>query len=359
MKKLLFFALWIMTCSSLFAVEAFIIENPYQPDKNIEFFVKKPERAGSYPVIFLLHGYQPEENSSGGRQLVDYGYLDRFVEEGIVAVSISIPGFGRSNGERDFSGPESQKAVASVIEYVASLGCADPTRMGIYGISRGATLASLVPIYYPELTVLILESGEYDVTNRRALLPEYLSGMRDNLLQEVGADDEDYIARSALYNTSSIQSTTLLLHGEFDDRRGLPSAVALQAQLLQEGKECLLKIYPNEGHALFQEKWDAIIPFVRQQFFNKYGIGIKITPPTPALQICKIHADSSASKSGRLKVGDAILTISPNDDEEEIDVLGMPVKQVIRYLLGEKGSRVRLQVQHFDLTYENVLLERG
>ena len=353
---------YALVAEPLFQVEQCFITNPYQSDNTIEFFICKPEGKGngSFPVMFLLHGHQEPESSIGGKQLVDYHYLDHFVAEGIVAVSISTPGFGQSDGVRDFAGPESQKAVAAVIEYCASLSYVDAERMGIYGISKGAILASVVPVYYPDLSLLILEGGEYDLTNRRTLLPDYLNDLREGLVKEVGSEDSAYIARSAIYNTQSIQGKTLLLHGEFDDRRGLPSAIALQAVLLQEGKECLLKMYPNECHCLPTEKWEAIIPFVRQQFFNISGIGIKLTNwATPAAQICKIRPDSPASKSGKLKIGDAILKISPHNDANEIEVMNVPIKKITACLLGEKGSTVRLHVQHFDLTYDDVVLERG
>jgi carboxyl-terminal processing protease len=79
----------------------------------------------------------------------------------------------------------------------------------------------------------------------------------------------------------------------------------------------------------------------------------------PALQILKIHANSPAFKSGKLRVGDVILSISPMNNDEEINALRMPTKKFVSLLLGKKGAPVRLHVQHFDLTIEDVILERG
>jgi C-terminal processing protease CtpA/Prc len=129
--------------------------------------------------------------------------------------------------------------------------------------------------------------------------------------------------------------------------------------LLDQGVESLLKVYLSELHALPSEKWDVIIPFVRQHFFNVYEIGIKVSDATPAIQILKIHPNSPAQKSGKLKVGDAILSISPMNDDIEIDTLRMPINKFVSLLLGRKDSKIRLHVQHFDLTFEDIVISRG
>ncbi len=64
---------------------------------------------------------QDDKKSIGGKLFVDRKILDFFVNEGIVAVSISSPGFGNSQGNRDFSGPISQQAIKTVIHHFKNL----------------------------------------------------------------------------------------------------------------------------------------------------------------------------------------------------------------------------------------------
>lgn len=338
-------------------MEHSFIEGPNH--QQIEFFTLKPQGQGPFPIIFLLDGYQPPENSVGGKQLVDLGYLDNFVKEGVVAVSISIPGFGQSDGSRDFSGPDSQKAIATVIEHYAQLPFVDSKRMGIYGISRGAILASMVHKYASGLLLQVLEGGWYDLTTCSSLMPNYLEKIKKNIVVETKGLDEELIERSAIYNTQYVNSKTLILLGEFDDRRTLPSSKALHEKLVAEGKDSQIKIFPNELHVLSADKWSTIIPFIRQHFFNLYGIGIQVSLIMPAIQISKILPNSSAERSGQLKVGDVILRISPNNDENEIDALRMPVDKFTSLVLGKKGTSLRLYIQHFDQTYEDVVIQRG
>lgn len=348
----------LTSIASCYSHEQDFICDPNQTDHRIEFFSMKPKGDGPFPAIFLLHGHQVEP-SDGGKQLVDAGYFEAFINEGILAVSISIPGFGNSDGNRDFSGPASQKAIAAVIHHFSEMPSVDSKRMGIYGCSKGATLASMVHAYYPDLSFQILEAGWYDLVSCSALMPGYLEKIKKNIIDETGGSKDALLARSALYNTHPIKSKTLILVGEFDDRRTLPSAIALHEKLISEGKDSQLKIFPKELHCISSDKWDAIIPYVREHFFDLYGVGMKPTLIMPALHIAKIHPNSPADLSKKLQIGDVVLRVSPNNNEEEIDVLRMPVSQFISLILGKKGTSVRLHVQHFDQSYEDVVLERG
>jgi pimeloyl-ACP methyl ester carboxylesterase len=341
MKTLLIF---IAAVSSLFAQD------------NIESFSLFPEGTGPFPVLFLLHGHQPPDNSTGGKQLVDLHYLDYFAKEGIAAVALSIPGFGNSKGKRDFSGPDSQKAVAKFIENFCQNPLIDSAKVGIYGISKGATLASLLHLYYPHIALQILEAGWYDLTSLE--LPGYLDTIVKIMTVEIGDPYEEGLkSRSALFYPTT-RAKSLILHGQYDDRRGSLSARLLHEKLLAEGRNSTFKVYPDALHCLPVDKWDAIIPFVRETFLGLYGIGIKVNQIMPVIQIAKIHPGTPAYEQGKLRVGDAILRISPNNDDIEIDVLRMPVQQFVPLLLGSKGSTVRLLVQHFDLTLEHIVVTR-
>ncbi|MBS3903831.1 MAG: hypothetical protein KGZ39_00710 [Simkania sp.] len=98
-------------CASSNIIQAeqhFIFDPLNQVDNRIEFFTMKPSGEGPFPVMFLLHGHQAEP-SKGGKELIDFHWGDPFVKEGIATVSISIPGFGHSDGPRDYSGPNTKR----------------------------------------------------------------------------------------------------------------------------------------------------------------------------------------------------------------------------------------------------------
>lgn len=351
--------LFLMTCAHASPIEQSFIPDPERSDHRIEFFTLRPKGDGPFPVLFLLHGHQPPQQSLGGKQLTQLPWLNRFLSEGIVSVSISIPGFGNSDGDRDFCGPDSQKAIAAVIEHFRHLPYIDSQRMGIYGVSKGATLASMVHSYTSCLALQILEAGWYDLTTCLDLLPDYLEKIKMNLILETGGSISALKQRSAVYHLQSQPAETLILVGELDDRRTLPSAKAFHEKLCACGKNCQLKVYPNELHCLSNEKWETILPFIRAHFFDTAGIGINPVFIMPAIQVAKILPGSPAAQSGKIKVGDVVLRVSPNNDEEEIDTLRMDLSQFISLILGKKGSAIRLHVQHFDQTQEDIILRRG
>lgn len=325
----------------------------------VEFFMLKPTGDGPFPVIFLLHGYQPREASPGGKQLVDSRYLENFVDEGIVAVAISIPGYGNTTGKRDFGGKVSQKAVMAVIENVKKRPFIESRKMGIYGISRGAQLAALVSNRSPEMHIQILESGFYDVAAFCVNTPDYFKEIRNSIIDEVGPSPKDLFDRSPVYQTDSTKAVTLILQGEFDDRHQQTAAATLHRKLMAKGVVSQLEIFRNQLHVLSNDKWDVIIPFARKHLLNLYGIGIKVSDSKPAIQIAKIHPGSSAEKVGKLRIGDVVLRISPMNDQKEIDVLKMPVKKFTSYLQGKQGTSARLRVQHFDFSTEDIVIPRG
>lgn len=340
-------------------IERGIVSNPHKKSNQLEFYMLKPSGEGPFPIMFLLHGYQPSDSSVGGKQLVDYGYLERFEKIGVIAVSISVPGYGNSDGERDFGGVESQNAIIAIIDHFKTLSFVNGAKMGVYGISRGAQLAGMVSSCYSTLSLQILESGFYDLVSFDAGIPAYLEGIQNSMIEEGGDSLEALIERSPLYHTDSTNAATLILQGEFDDRRQLPAAQKMHDLLSKRGVESKFKIYPDACHDLPVDKWEAIISFIREHFYDLYGIGIKVSEAMPAMQILKIFPDSPASHSGKLRIGDAVLSISPENDDLKIATLRMPVGNFISLMLGSKNSSLRLRVQHFDLSIEDVVIERG
>lgn len=335
------------------------ILNPYTENERIEFFSLKPLGEGPFPVLFLIHGSQSPDVSPGGKIFIDNEYLQMFAEEGIVAVAISMPGYGHSDGIRDFAGSHTQKAVSAVINHFSQLPFVDPKNMGIYGISLGAILSSLIHQHYPYLQLQILESGAYDLPLRKYQLPAYLEGILQNMSMETGGSDDALRERSAIYHTQNIQAKTLILQGGLDDRKGLPSAQHLHEILLSEGKNSSIEVFPHSSHLIGGEKWGTVLKFVREHFFTLYGIGVALTPNRPAIQIMDMMPGAPAERSGKIKNGDAILAISPNNDDEKMDTLNLPFRSVINLILGKKGTCLRLYVQHLDLSYEEITLERG
>lgn len=83
----------------------YFIQNPSQTDKKVEYFLKFPSHPQSQnPVIIFIRGHQPEPRS-GGKMFLNEGTLENYSQKGFIAVAVSQPGYGHSDGPPDFCGP--------------------------------------------------------------------------------------------------------------------------------------------------------------------------------------------------------------------------------------------------------------
>lgn len=77
------------------------------------------------------------------------------------------------------------------------------------------------------------------------------------------------------------------------------------------------------------------------------GIGAQLEQKGDYVTISKIITGSACWKQGDLEVGDKILKVAQGDGEA-MDVVGMSVRKVVKYIRGPKGTEVRLTVQKLD-----------
>lgn len=79
------------------------------------------------------------------------------------------------------------------------------------------------------------------------------------------------------------------------------------------------------------------------------GIGAQLSSKGDYITIEKIITGSACYRQGELEVGDKILKVAQGDGEP-MDVVGMSVRKVIKYIRGKKGTEVRLTVRKLDGT---------
>ena len=87
------------------------------------------------------------------------------------------------------------------------------------------------------------------------------------------------------------------------------------------------------------------------------GIGAQLTQKGEYVTIAKIIVGSACWKQGDLEVGDKILKVAQKG-EEPVDVVGMNVRNVVKYIRGPKGTVVRLTVEKVDGTRMIIPIER-
>jgi carboxyl-terminal processing protease len=79
------------------------------------------------------------------------------------------------------------------------------------------------------------------------------------------------------------------------------------------------------------------------------GIGAKLQEKDGYVKVSEIIPGSASWRQGQLKAGDLIIKVAQGDGEP-MDVVGMPVDDVIPFIRGKKGTEVRLTVKKQDGT---------
>ena len=236
------------------------IPHPDDPSKHVEYFIEKPEGKGPWPTIVLLHGHQ-ESQPVGGKMFVEWGVLDQFTKRGVLAVAVSMPGYGNSTGPSDFCGGLTQHAVAAVIAKFRADGVIAPDKLVVEGISRGAIVAGLVAAHDPLVAGVVMISGEYDLST---LAGGHQSDRCEAGRTRVGGTDA-IRARSVINFAKEIKATTLILNGGKDDRTDPEHARRLAKDITASGGKARVIIYPDFGHQIpVDVRTKDIEPFLTQ-----------------------------------------------------------------------------------------------
>ena len=78
------------------------------------------------------------------------------------------------------------------------------------------------------------------------------------------------------------------------------------------------------------------------------GIGASLTVKDDVVEVASIVPGSPSEKSGELDIGDKIVGVAEGDLCDFIDIVGMPLREVVQYIRGKKNSLVRLEVVKAD-----------
>jgi dipeptidyl aminopeptidase/acylaminoacyl peptidase len=242
------------------------IAHPDDTAKHVEYFIEKPSGTGPWPTVVLLHGHQ-DGLRPGGKDFVDWGVLKQFAARGYLAVAISQPGYGKSDGPPDFCGPFTQHAVSAVIAHLRKEHLVAPKKLVIEGISRGALTAGLVAAHDPSVSGIVLISGVYDLpayVADAATSPEK-SLIAKSMLAESGGTPDALKERSVLHVADKIQAAALILNGAKDTRTDPNQAQRLADQITKRGGQAKAIIYPDLGHKIpIELRNKHIDPFIDQ-----------------------------------------------------------------------------------------------
>lgn len=75
------------------------------------------------------------------------------------------------------------------------------------------------------------------------------------------------------------------------------------------------------------------------------GIGAALRSEDGYTIVAEVVAGGAADKDGRLQIGDKVIGVAQEGEEEFTDIVDMKLRNVVRLIRGDRGTKVRLQVK--------------
>ena len=91
---------------------------------------------------------------------------------------------------------------------------------------------------------------------------------------------------------------------------------------------------------------------------NYEGIGARLQKRMDNITINEVISGGPAWRQNRLEVGDIILKVRQEDEEEAVNVVGMRLADAIKFIKGPKGTKVILTLKKVDGTIEDLSILR-
>ena len=92
---------------------------------------------------------------------------------------------------------------------------------------------------------------------------------------------------------------------------------------------------------------------------GKYeGIGARLKKRMDEISITELISGGSAWRQNKLEVGDVILKVRQEDEQEAVNVVGMRLSDAVKLIKGHKGTNVILTLKKVDGTIEDLSIPR-
>ena len=231
--------------------------------------LSKPPGRGPFPLLLINHG-DPATASS-----IAY-FMDLFSTKGFVTLASDLRGNGKSEGTREFDKGEVDN-VLNALEYARGLSYVDSRRVGVMGISSGASLALLAASRSPAIRAVVAIQGPIEqaecykswVEKKDHFDSETLIGLVSLIGGTPDQVPEEWKIRSPLYGADRIQCPVLLIYSDRDDVVPVDQSRRMETALQQAGnRSARLIMVEGAPHGLDQKSWPDVTTAMTD-FLNK------------------------------------------------------------------------------------------
>ena len=199
------------------------------------------------------------------------------------------------------------------------------------------------------------------VKNKKALKERWRKQLKFSILS-------NYYSALETQNAQAEQSDTIELKSSED----------LKTEAIEQTKESIERYFSNSEDLRREDWFNLYINTVVSQFdpHTSYlaprdkdrfdismsgkleGIGARLQKLKDNVKIVEIISGGPAWRGKELEVGDLIMKVKQEDEEQPVNITGMRLDDAVELIKGPKGTFVTLTVKKVDGTFENITIER-
>ncbi len=274
--NLLFLVICFISCCLGYSEEGkiSILQTSNDALHEIEIFTQKSEKENA-PFLLFLHGAA----SDNGLSSIARSWYDYWVNKGYHVGAISMPGYGKSSGPKDFCGP----LTMSVLNYAvdAMKKAYGISSIGMIGFGQGGQAGLLLAAQRDDIRCLVCSNGGYDLL--RHLHPE------DSLMQTLisknyalGINEEEFKIRSPIEQTLLINTPIFILHRDANPIIHVDEITDFAKAMTLVGKECIVSILPKSPEADVQKiSYQEILQETERWVDTKMNLFVPVSVPLP------------------------------------------------------------------------------
>lgn len=201
--------------------------------------------------------------------------------------------------------------------------------------------------------VLEQENGKKRKEEISKMSPEQIQDLNDVEMEKFFSDDEEkaFVVKSEVELEKEARDITLRSLNE------------LYEFIAERQRKDWFSVYINAIATEFDPHTYYFAPEEKEDFdvrmSGKYeGIGARLLRKNDYITITEVISGGSAWRQNKLEVGDIILKVRQEDEEEGINVVGMRTEDAVKYIKGPKGTNVILTLKKVDGTIEDLSIPR-
>jgi len=234
-----------------------------------------------YPMVVYIYQVKSKELNTyvnpslyneDGFNITNYTLNDYFV---------FLPDIDYKTGNPGFSAAE---CVTAGVQKVIGIGNVDPKKIGLIGHSFGGYETNFIITQTSMFAAAVSGSGVADSVGwyfsigDDVIAPQAwrFENQQFRMQRSLYENKRGYIENSPIMNADNIKTPLLLWTGKEDTSVNWKQSVSLYSALRRLEKECMMLVYPGEGHTLFKADNQADLTNRIRQWFDHYLKGVSL-----------------------------------------------------------------------------------